>query len=72
MPTEKLILAQLYLLPESLKQEALHYISFLAKVHENKLQVELPKNRLFGSAEGKYILAPDFDAPLDDFKEYME
>jgi antitoxin (DNA-binding transcriptional repressor) of toxin-antitoxin stability system len=25
-----------------------------------------------GSAAGKIRLAPDFDAPLEDFKEYME
>ncbi|MFN0053291.1 MAG: type II toxin-antitoxin system Phd/YefM family antitoxin [Planctomycetales bacterium] len=25
-----------------------------------------------GSAKGKIRLAPDFDAPLDDFREYME
>jgi antitoxin (DNA-binding transcriptional repressor) of toxin-antitoxin stability system len=25
-----------------------------------------------GSARGKIHLAPDFNAPLDDFKEYME
>jgi hypothetical protein len=27
--------------------------------------------RKAGSAEGKYKLASDFDAPLEDFKEYM-
>lgn len=27
--------------------------------------------RKAGSAKGKYELAPDFDAPLEDFKEYM-
>jgi antitoxin (DNA-binding transcriptional repressor) of toxin-antitoxin stability system len=25
-----------------------------------------------GSAAGKFWMAPDFDAPLQDFKEYME
>ncbi len=25
-----------------------------------------------GSADGKIWMAPDFDAPLDEFKEYME
>lgn len=25
-----------------------------------------------GSARGKIHIAPDFDEPLDDFKEYME
>ena len=26
----------------------------------------------FGSAKGKIQMADDFDAPLDDFREYME
>jgi hypothetical protein len=28
-------------------------------------------NRIFGISKGKYQLAPDFDAPLEDFNEYM-
>ena len=30
------------------------------------------RKRQFGSAKGLITMAPDFDAPLDDFKEYME
>lgn len=30
-----------------------------------------PVVRKAGSAEGKYGIAPDFDEPLEDFKEYM-
>jgi len=26
----------------------------------------------FGSLKGKIAMAPDFDAPLDDFRDYME
>jgi hypothetical protein len=26
---------------------------------------------VFGCAKGKYRMAEDFDAPLDDFKDYM-
>jgi len=26
---------------------------------------------VFGSAKGKYRMAEDFDAPLEDFKDYM-
>jgi hypothetical protein len=68
--TEKLILSQLYQLPEHLKVEVLHYIAFLIKEHANQVH-QVRKPRTFGSAKGKYQLAPDFDAPLDDFKEYM-
>jgi prevent-host-death family protein len=30
------------------------------------------KRRQFGSAAGKIHLAPDFDAPLDDFADYKK
>ena len=30
------------------------------------------RQRHFGSAKGLIFMSPDFDAPLDDFKEYME
>ncbi|WP_041430902.1 DUF2281 domain-containing protein [Synechococcus sp. PCC 6312] len=36
---------------------------------------ELPptkKRRQSGSAAGQIWIAPDFDAPLEDFREYME
>lgn len=69
MTEEKVILAQIQQLPEQLKQEVLHYIEFLQKKYA--LQNQKNKNRKAGSAKGKYKLAPDFDAPLEDFKEYM-
>jgi antitoxin (DNA-binding transcriptional repressor) of toxin-antitoxin stability system len=31
-----------------------------------------PKRRQRGSAKGQIWMAPDFDQPLEDFKEYME
>jgi antitoxin (DNA-binding transcriptional repressor) of toxin-antitoxin stability system len=31
-----------------------------------------PKPRQAGSARGQIKIAPDFDAPLDDFSEYIE
>jgi hypothetical protein len=70
--TEKLIISQLYQLPENLKVEVLHYIAFLIKEHTNQVSlVRKPKKRTFGSAKGKYQLVPDFEAPLNDFKDYM-
>ena len=70
--TEQLIFSQLYRLPENLKLEVLDYIEFLVKKQtENSFIMKKSKARTFGSAKGKYQLALDFDAPLDDFKEYM-
>ena len=68
--TEQLILQQLSRMPESLKKEVLDFATFLLSKQEAK-----PKEKkvpVFGSAKGKYQLAEDFDAPLDDFKDYME
>ncbi len=69
MTEEKLILSQIQQLPDQLKQEVLHYIEFLQKKY--KAQEKKTKNRKAGSAKGKFKIAPDFDAPLEDFKEYM-
>ena len=30
------------------------------------------RNAMFGYLRGKYKITSDFDAPLDDFKEYMK
>jgi hypothetical protein len=32
---------------------------------------EQPQERVFGCSKGKYLMAEDFDAPLEDFKDYM-
>jgi hypothetical protein len=34
-------------------------------------ETEQKKVPVFGSAKGKYRMADDFDAPLEDFKDYM-
>lgn len=74
--TEDLILQHLHQLPEALKQEVLHYVEFL----RSKLSVPqeptgepaaISRTKIFGSARGRYEMAPDFNEPLDDFKDYM-
>jgi hypothetical protein len=32
---------------------------------------EAKKERVFGCAKGQFRMADDFDAPLEDFKDYM-
>ncbi len=34
--------------------------------------IDKSKARKAGSARGQIIMSPDFDAPLEDFNEYME
>lgn len=69
--TEKLILAEIHQLPESLKLEVLHFIVFLKQEHNQKIAPNTKEERIFGKSKGRYKLAADFGAPLEDFKEYM-
>jgi hypothetical protein len=62
-------------LPSELKAEAKLFIEkLLEKTKKDKEpnSKKKLKNRKFGSLKGKIHLSADFDAPLDDFKEYME
>lgn len=38
----------------------------------NPTPTKKSREEMFGALRGKYKMADDFDAPLDDFKEYME
>ena len=66
---ETQIYTKLNLLPDELKQEVLDFIEFLLHKQKKKPAKKTPK---FGSGKGLFYMAPDFDEPLDDFKEYME
>ena len=55
-------------LPSNLKQEVSDFIDFLVQKSSPKNKKVVPT---FGSAKGKIKMAPDFDAPLEDFKDYM-
>ena len=55
-------------LPAELKKEVADYIDFLKyKLKRDKT----PKKRDAGLAKGMIEISPDFDEPLNDFKEYM-
>lgn len=69
--TDKIILSELMQLPESLKLEVLHFIQFLKSKQQEQTSIKVKSGRKPGSAKGKIHMAPDFDAPLEDFKDYM-
>jgi len=48
------------------------YLQALVKETSEYVPANAQFKPRFGSAKDKYILSPDFDAPLDDFKEYMQ
>lgn len=55
-------------LPENLKAEVEDFIDFLKSKAKNNKQNSIPQ---FGSGKGMFLMKPDFDHPLNDFKEYM-
>ena len=69
-------------LPEAMKQELLAFFEYLAYKYkisqtkpaqtkienDNEPQGKAPKA---GFLKGTFVMADDFDEPLDDFKEYM-
>ena len=56
-------------LPTELQGEVMDFIDFLLNKQKNKKDEGKP---VFGSGKGMFTMKPDFDEPLDDFKEYME
>lgn len=55
-------------LPEAVVAEVLDFVQFLEQKHQ--CPAERPV-REPGSAHGQVWMADDFDAPLDDFKDYQ-
>jgi hypothetical protein len=54
-------------LTPSMIKEVDDFVEFL----KTKQKKEKVKERKFGCAKGLIIIHDDFDAPLEDFKEYM-
>ena len=54
-------------LRQTVRQNDLPFTLTAHPVKPKKTRAEM-----FGSLRGRYKMADDFDAPLEDFKEYME
>ncbi len=67
--TSLTLYTKLETLSPDLKKQATDFIEFLVK--KNQTQNEDKKKPVFGSLRNKIILSDDFDAPLEDFKDYM-
>ena len=63
---------QLSSLPEDVRQQVLDFIEFLMRRKQGDEPREKRKAPVPGLAKGMVTVPDDFDAPLDDFKEYME
>lgn len=54
-------------LPEHLKKQVEDFIDSLIEKEKSR-----DRKAKFGSGKGMFIMKPDFDEPLDDFKKYMQ
>jgi len=64
--TDAQVYNDLISLPDSLKQEAIDFISFLKQ--KTKLK---QKKRPLGLAKGKIVIKENFDDPIPGFEEYL-
>ncbi|MEQ1747439.1 MAG: DUF2281 domain-containing protein [Saprospiraceae bacterium] len=64
-------------LPEHLQQQVIDYIEFLLSREAKKPKPQKPAKAPakpkagFGGAKGMIKLSPDWDEPLEDFKDYV-
>jgi len=68
--SELLLYSKINNLPLNLKKEVIDFVDFL----QSKQQKKKPKKKkqmIFGYAKDSIIIKPDFDEPLEEFKEYM-
>lgn len=66
--SDAILYANISALPDNLKAEVADFVSFL----QQKVKFEKKKSeRKLGGLKGTFILSPDFDEPLDEFKDYM-
>jgi len=66
--TDLQLYSQISSLPADLKKEVSDFVEFLKQKTKSKAK---PKERKFGYAKDFFKMTPDFDEPLEDFKDYM-
>jgi hypothetical protein len=67
------LLSTLEKLPEPLQKEVLHYAEFLVDKYSQDpaKNIVSTKRRQAGAMKGMIVMSDDFDAPLEDLKDYM-
>jgi Protein of unknown function (DUF2281) len=66
--TDVQLYAQISSLPADLKRQVSDFVEFLKQKTKDKTKL---KERQLGAAKGLIKMSPDFDEPLEDFKDYM-
>ena len=69
MPLKEQLINDINLLPEHTLQIINIIVKEIAKLDSI---TEIKQTPVFGSGKGKMWSADDFDAPLDELREYME
>lgn len=64
------ILEKIKMIPVAYQQEVEDFIDFILQKKVDKKDKE-KTNRKLGFLKGKMKMTGDFNAPLDDFKDYM-
>lgn len=64
------ILEKIKMIPVAYQQEVEDFIDFILQKKVNKKN-EKKTQRKLGLLKGKMKMSDDFNAPLDDFKDYM-
>ena len=54
-----------------MKSEVADFIDFLLSKSKSEQKKRHTGKAQFGSGKGMFTITPDFDDPLEDFKEYM-
>ncbi len=66
--TDLQLYTQISSLPADLKKEVSDFVEFLKQKAKPKTRL---KKRQLGAAKGLIAISPDFEEPLEDFKDYM-
>jgi uncharacterized protein DUF2281 len=78
--SDQVFLKQYHQLPEALKQELLEFLEYLVFKYQfesrqkkaGKKPSPAKSSPKAGFLKGTFVMSPDFDEPLEDFKEYTE
>ncbi len=70
--SDKLLLQKYHQFPPEMQIAIMAYIELLEKKYTDLKENFVEKKRKFGLMKGGIkFMAPDFDEPIDDFKDYM-
>jgi hypothetical protein len=58
-------------IPQKYFDEVINFLAYVQHKAQQEAKTAPLKERVFGCSKGKYRMSDDFDAPLEDFRDYM-